>query len=51
MVHRIGFPRRGALLAVLASLAAVGLSIPATAAAKVTSLTSCQVISSPAAIG
>jgi hypothetical protein len=47
MTHKLGFSRRGALLGVLASLAAVGLAIPASAAAKVTSLTSCGTISSP----
>jgi parallel beta-helix repeat protein len=46
MVFRIGFSRRGALLGVLACSAAVALALPATAAAKVTSLTSCQTISS-----
>lgn len=39
--------RRLAPLGVLASLAAVGFAIPATAAAKVTSLTACQAITAP----
>ena len=42
MMHRFGLLRRGALLGVLGCLAAVGLAIPTTAAAKVTSLTHCQ---------
>ena len=37
--HGFGLLRRGALLGVLACLAAIGLAIPTTAAAKVTSLT------------
>jgi parallel beta-helix repeat protein len=45
MFHGFGLLRRGALLGVLASLTAVGLAIPATAAASVNSLTSCQTIS------
>jgi parallel beta-helix repeat protein len=47
MFHGFALLRRGALLGALVSLAAVGLAVPATAAAKVTSLTSCQTISSP----
>jgi parallel beta-helix repeat protein len=47
MMHRFCLIRRGALLGVLGCLAAVGLSIPTTAAAGVTSLTSCQKISAP----
>ena len=46
-MHGFGLLRRGALLGVLGCLAAVGLALPSTAAAKVTSLTSCQTISSP----
>jgi hypothetical protein len=42
MFHELLFPRRAALLGVLASLAAVGLAIPTTAGATVTGLTSCQ---------
>jgi parallel beta-helix repeat protein len=45
-MHGFGVLRRGALLGVLGCLAAVGLALPSTAAAKVTSLTSCQTISS-----
>lgn len=44
MIHRFAFSRRGALLSVLGCLAAVGSALPATAAAKVTSVTSCQQI-------
>jgi parallel beta-helix repeat protein len=47
MIGRFGFLRRGALLSVLACLAAVGLVIPSVAAAKVTSVTSCQLITAP----
>jgi parallel beta-helix repeat protein len=46
-MHGFGLLRRGALPGVLGCLAAVGLAIPTTAAAKVTSLTSCQAITSP----
>jgi hypothetical protein len=44
---RFGFLRRGAWLSVLARLAGVGLVIPSVAAAKVTSVTSCQDITAP----
>jgi len=44
MLHKPVLSWRGTLLGVLASLAAVGLAIPATAAAKVTPLTSCTTI-------
>lgn len=47
MIRNPVFSRRGPLLGVLASLAAVGLAVPTTAAAKVTSLTSCQAITVP----
>jgi parallel beta-helix repeat protein len=48
VIHGLGFWRLGAVLGVLASCgAAVGLAGPATAAAKVTSLTSCQDITAP----
>jgi Periplasmic copper-binding protein (NosD) len=46
-MHGSGLLRRGALLGALASLAAVGLAVQATAATPVTSLTSCQGITSP----
>jgi uncharacterized protein (TIGR03118 family) len=39
MLHKLVFSRRGALLGVLASVAAIGFAIPATAASPVTSLT------------
>jgi parallel beta-helix repeat protein len=47
MAHGVGFLRRRVLLGALACWAAVGLTIPTTAAAHVTSLTSCQRISAP----
>jgi hypothetical protein len=47
VIYKFVSSRRGALLGVLGCLAAVGLAIPATAAAKVTSLTSCQTIAAP----
>jgi parallel beta-helix repeat protein len=47
MIHGLSLLRRGALVGALACLTAVGVAIPTTAAAKVTSLTSCQTISSP----
>lgn len=45
--YRLAFPRRGALLGVFGCLAVVGFAIPTTAAAEVTSLTSCQSITAP----
>lgn len=47
MIQGFSLLRRRALLGALACSAAVGLAIPTTAAAKVTSLTSCQAIRSP----
>jgi parallel beta-helix repeat protein len=46
-MHGSRLLRRGALLGAFASLAAVGLAVQVTAAATVTSLTSCGQISSP----
>lgn len=47
MVHGFCLLRRGALLGALACLTAVGLAIPMTAAAHITSLTSCRAITAP----